>query len=79
MKKDIISIAYRQNISLSTPFIGSLIYNKYFDYMIACSQGVADSLLKEGIKKNKVYVIHNTTEIPENIQNISGDEYSKPT
>lgn len=71
-KKDIISVAYRQNISLSTPFIGSLIYNKYFDYMIACSKGVADSLLKEGIKKNKVYVIHNTSEISENIQNISG-------
>jgi glycosyltransferase involved in cell wall biosynthesis len=71
-KKDIISVAYRQNISLSTPFIGSLIYNKYFDYMIACGKGVAESLFKEGIKKNKVYVIHNTSEIPKNIQSISG-------
>jgi len=35
LKKEIISVAYRQNISLSTPFIGSLIYNKYFDSMIA--------------------------------------------
>ena len=73
LKKDIISVAYRQNISLSTPFIGSLIYNKYFDFMIACSHGVAKSLIKEGIKKNKVQVIHNTTEIPENISTISGD------
>jgi len=71
-KKDIISVAYRQNISLSTPFIGPLIYNKYFDFMIACSQGVADSLIKEGIKKNKVHVIHNTTEIPIDISTISG-------
>lgn len=73
-KKEIISIAYRQNISLSTPFIGSLIYNKYFDFMLACSRGVADSLIKEGIKKNKIHVIHNTTEIPENISKISGDK-----
>jgi glycosyltransferase involved in cell wall biosynthesis len=73
LKKEIISVAYRQNISLSTPFIGSLIYNKYFDSMIACGQGVADSLIKEGIRKNKVHVIHNTTEIPENIQNLSGE------
>ncbi|HEY6435678.1 MAG TPA: glycosyltransferase family 4 protein [Ignavibacteriaceae bacterium] len=72
LKKEIISVAYRQNLSLSTPFIGALIYNKYFDFMIACSQGVADSLIKEGIKKNKVYVIHNTTEIPDDISNISG-------
>jgi len=73
-KKDIISVAYRQNISLSTPFIGPLIYNKYFDYMIACGKGVAESLIKEGIKKNRVYMIHNSTEIPENIQQISGEQ-----
>lgn len=73
LKKEIFSIAYRQNISLSTPFIGSLIYNKYFDYMIACSRGVAESLTKEGIKKSKVHIIHNTTEIPENISTISGN------
>lgn len=72
-KKEIVSVAYRQNISLSTPFIGPLIYNKYFDFMIACSHGVAESLIKEGIKKSKVHVIHNTTEIPENISTISGD------
>jgi glycosyltransferase involved in cell wall biosynthesis len=75
-KKEILSIAYRQNISLSTPIIGSLLYNRYFDYMIACSRGVAKSLIKEGIKKSKVHVIHNTTEIPENISNISGDNIS---
>ena len=69
LKKEIISVAYRQNISLSTPFIGSLLYNRYFDFMIACSHGVAGSLFKEGIKKNKVHVIHNTTEIPSDISN----------
>lgn len=73
LKKEIISVAYRQNISLSTPFIGPLLYNRHFDFMIACSHGVAGSLVKEGIKKKKVHVIHNTTEIPENISNISGD------
>jgi|GEM_PF-1128793 len=72
-KKEIMSIAYRQNISLSTPFIGSLIYNRYFDFMIACSRGVTESLIKEGIKRNKVYVIHNTTEIPSDISTISGE------
>jgi len=74
LKKEIISVAYRQNISLSTPIIGSFLYNKYFDYMIACSEGVAQSLIQEGIKKNKVFTIHNTTEIPENIGSISGEK-----
>ncbi|HSW53682.1 MAG TPA: glycosyltransferase [Ignavibacteriaceae bacterium] len=73
-KKELISVAYRQNISLSTPFIGSILYNRYFDYMIACSQGVAENLINEGIKKSKVLVIHNTTEIPGNISNISGEQ-----
>jgi glycosyltransferase involved in cell wall biosynthesis len=73
LKKEIISVAYRQNISLSTPFIGSLLYNRYFDFMIACSHGVAGSLFKEGIKKNKVHDIHNTTEVPSDISNISGE------
>jgi glycosyltransferase involved in cell wall biosynthesis len=72
-KKEIISVAYRQNISLSTPFIGSILYNRYFDFMIACSRGVAESLFKAGIKKNKVHVIHNTTEVPSDISNISGE------
>lgn len=80
LKKEIISVAYRQNISLSTPLIGALIYNKYFDFMIACSRGVAQSLIKEGIKKNKVFVIHNTSEIIGNISEITGskirDEYN---
>jgi glycosyltransferase involved in cell wall biosynthesis len=74
LQKEIMSIAYRQNISLSTPFIGSLIYNRYFDYMIACSRGVAESLFKEGIKKNKVHVIHNTTEISSDMPTLSGEK-----
>jgi glycosyltransferase involved in cell wall biosynthesis len=74
LKKDIISVAYRQNISLSTPIIGAYLYNKFFDFMIACSKGVADSLIKERIKKRKVFVIHNTTEIPSNISEINGSK-----
>lgn len=71
-KKEIISVAYRQNISLSIPVIGPILYNKYFNYMIACSNGVAKSLIKEGIKKNKVQLIHNISEVPEDIEKISG-------
>jgi glycosyltransferase involved in cell wall biosynthesis len=77
LKKEIISVAYRQNISLSTPIIGPIIYNKYFDYMIACSRGVAQSLIKEGIKEKKVFVIHNTTEVPDNLSDVSGENIRK--
>jgi len=77
LKNEIISVAYRQNISLSTPIIGSIIYNKYFDYMIGCSRGVADSLIKEGIKKRKIYTLHNTTEVPGNLSEISGVSIKK--
>ncbi len=73
-KKRFYNIAYRQNITKSAPIIGPFIYNRYFDYQIACSQGVADSLIKSGIQKNKVRVIHNGIEFPENINDISGDE-----
>ena len=68
------NIAYRQNITKSTPIIGPLIYNTYFDYQIACSGGVAESLIKSGIKKKKVKVIHNGIEFPENINEIQGGE-----
>jgi glycosyltransferase involved in cell wall biosynthesis len=77
LKNKVISVAYRQNISLSTPIIGPFLYNKYFDFMIACSRGVAQSLIKVGIKERKVFVIHNTTEIPDNISSISGDGIRK--
>ncbi len=73
-KNEIISVAYRHNISLSTPIIGPIIYNKYFDFMIACSSGVATSLIKEGIRKDKVKVIHNVAELPEDIEQVSGIE-----
>lgn len=68
------NIAYRQNITKSAPIIGPFIYNRYFDYQVACSGGVADSLIRSGIKKNKVRVIHNGIEFPENIDEIQGDE-----
>ncbi len=77
-KKDIISVAYRQNMSLSTPIIGAFLYNQYFDFMIACSQGVGDSLIKEGIKRKKVKVIHNTTEIPADISSNIWGQNKKP-
>jgi len=73
-KKETASVAYRQNISLSTPFISPFLYNRYFDFMIACSRGVADSLIKEGIRKRKVHVVYNTTEIPDDISKISGND-----
>ncbi|MDP4117441.1 MAG: hypothetical protein Q8903_15000, partial [Bacteroidota bacterium] len=39
-KKTFTNIAYRHNMSESFPIIGSLIYNIYYDYSIACSAGV---------------------------------------
>ncbi len=68
------NIAYRQNITKSVPVIGPLIYNRYFDYQVACSGGVADSLIRSGIRKKKVKVIHNGIEFPENINEIKGVE-----
>lgn len=68
------NIAYRQNITKSAPIIGPLIYNRYFDYQVACSGGVAESLTRSGIKKNKVKVIHNGIEFPPNIDSIQGGE-----
>ncbi len=68
------NVAYRQNITRSIPIIGPIIYNRYFDYQLACSGGVADSLIKSGIKKKKVKVIHNGIEFPDNINEIQGRE-----
>ncbi len=68
------NIAYRQNITKSAPIIGPIIYNRYFDYQVACSGGVAESLIKSGIKKKKVKVIHNGIEYPQNIDEIQGGE-----
>ena len=70
--KNIINVAYRQNMSKSIPIIGSLIYNFYCDMTLACSQGVAADLIRSGLKKNFVRVIHNVTEYPENISLIDG-------
>lgn len=73
-KKSFINIAYRHNVSESFPIIGALLYNYYFDYLIACGDGVGESLYKAGIKRNKVKVIHYGINVPENIQQISGEE-----
>lgn len=73
-KKSFINIGYRHNISKTVPLIGPFIYNRYYDYLIACSQGVADSLTSSGIKKSKVKVIRNSITLPENISSISGEK-----
>ncbi len=70
-RRDFINTAYRQNMSKSFPVIGQWIYNRYFDYQLACSFGVAEDLIRAGAKKSKVKVIHNVTEYPENIDSIS--------
>ena len=72
-----LNIAYRHNVTKSTPIIGPYLYNRYFDSLIACSKGVGDSLLTSGIKKNKVKVIYNGILFPENIDEISGKNIRK--
>ncbi len=76
-KSKFINIAYRHNITKSAPIIGSILYNVYFDYLIACSKGVADSLLKSGIKKKKIKIIYNGIEIPDNLIAINGNSIRK--
>jgi glycosyltransferase involved in cell wall biosynthesis len=75
--KKIINISYRQNMSESAPIIGAIIYNLYNDYVLACSNGVAKSLVRSGILKKKVKVIHNCIEVPEKIESISGEVVRK--
>jgi L-malate glycosyltransferase len=69
--KRIINISSRQNMSESAPIIGAIIYNHYNDYLIACSNGVGQSLIKSGIRKKKVRVIYNCIEVPDNIDSIN--------
>lgn len=76
-KKTFTNIAYRHNMSESFPVIGSIIYNLYYDYSIACSAGVGRSLTKSGILKKKVKVVHYGIELPENIKEISGESVRK--
>jgi len=71
--REVINIAYRHNITKSLPVIGSFIYNRYTDYLIACSGGVADSLIKSGIRKNKIIKLYNGIEIPENLESVAGN------
>jgi glycosyltransferase involved in cell wall biosynthesis len=71
-EKQLKNISYRQNMSESAPIIGAIIYNLYNDYILACSNGVEKSLIKSGIRKSKVKVIHNCIEAPESLDSISG-------
>ncbi len=75
--KQIKNISYRQNMSESAPIIGAIIYNLYNDYVLACSHGVAKSLIRSGIRKKKVKVIHNCIEVPDNLDSISGETVRK--
>ncbi len=71
-KNEFLNIGYRHNISKSFPVIGPLLYNHYYDYLIACSKGVGDSLITSGVKSKKVKIIYNGISVPENINSISG-------
>jgi len=71
-KNRFINIASRQNITKSTPFIGAFIYNRFYDYQIACGKGVGKSLIDSGIRERKVKVINNCIEVPENLEVING-------
>lgn len=73
IKDSFINIASRQNITKSTPVIGAFIYNRYYDYQIACGRGVGKSLIDSGIKQRKVKVLNNCIEVPENLHEISGE------
>jgi glycosyltransferase involved in cell wall biosynthesis len=71
--KRFLNIGYRHNISQSVPVIGALLYNYYFDYLIACGDGVGRSLVTSGIFRKKIKVIHYGIEVPSNINEISGE------
>jgi glycosyltransferase involved in cell wall biosynthesis len=68
-----LNIGYRHNVTKSTPIIGPFLYNRFFDHLIACSNGVANSLISSGIKKDKIQVIYNGISIPTNINEINGE------
>ena len=72
-RNQFLNIGYRHNVTKSTPIIGPFLYNRFFDHLIACSKGVANSLISSGIKNNKVQVIYNGISIPNNITEISGE------
>ncbi len=76
-KKNFINIGYRHNITKTFPLIGPALYNHYYDYLIACSKGVEDSLIKSGIKEKKVRLIYNGISVPENISEINGNTIRK--
>ena len=73
-KNEFSNIGYRHNISKSFPVIGPLLYNHYYDYLIACSKGVGDSLIASGVKSKKVKIIYNGITVPENIKTIKGTD-----
>ncbi|MBK7630045.1 MAG: glycosyltransferase [Ignavibacteriales bacterium] len=79
-KSSFINVGYRHNISKTFPIIGAFLYNRYFDNLLACSQGVADSLTQSGIKVEKVKVIRNSITIPKDLNTKTGraikDQYN---
>ncbi len=76
-KKTFFNIGYRHNITKSFPIVGPYLYNHYYDYLIACSKGVADSLISSGVKSQKVKIIYNGISVPDDIAMLTGSEIKK--
>lgn len=56
------SIAFRNIVSRSFPLVSSIPYNLWFDLNVACSKGVAKSLIYRGILPSKIEVVYNGIE-----------------
>lgn len=72
-KDKFINVGYRHNMSQSAPIIGAILYNCYYNRLIACSDGVAKSLTRSGVFHKKVKRIYYGIEIPDNLNGLSGD------
>lgn len=60
------AMAFRNIVSRSFPFVSALPSNFWLDGVIACSHGVARSLIWRGIWPWKIHVVYNGIEVPEN-------------
>ena len=57
--REFLGIAFRSIAASSFPFVSSIPYNLWLDLQIACSRGVARSLLLRGILPSKIRVVYN--------------------
>lgn len=62
------AMAFRNIVSRSFPFISAVPSNFWLDGIIACSHGVARSLMWRGIWPWKIHVVYNGIEVPENLE-----------